>query len=206
MKKILSILLLVLISWLLYVGGYIHAGSKYIPPHFHANFAMYVNGERIDFSDAKYSEDIAGCSISWEPKPEDRVHLHENNQDTIHIHDSWVSWGHFFANNNFAFWDEYLVLDSGVVYQNTESSSVQYILNWKIIKNPFNKAISSQDRLLISYWELTDEELMQVYETVSDNAGEYNAKYDPGSCWWTNENGFLVLLTEWVHSLSWMEH
>lgn len=206
MKKILSILLILFMWWILYIGGYIHAGSKYIPPHFHANFAMYINGERIDFSDAKYSEDIAWCSITWEPKPEDRVHLHENNQDTIHIHDSWVSWGHFFANNNFSFWDEYIVLDSGEIYQNDETSSVNYVLNGKSVNNPFNRTIGSKDRLLIHYWDISEDELSALYETVSDNAGEYNAKYDPGSCGWTNENGLIVLLTEMLHSFHKMEH
>ena len=48
---------------------------------------MYVNGERVDFSPDKYMEDVEGCSLTGRMNPEDRVHLHENNGDTIHIHD-----------------------------------------------------------------------------------------------------------------------
>jgi len=47
---------------------------------------MYIDGEGVDFSDDKYMEDVAGCSLSGEKMPKDRVHLHENNGDTIHIH------------------------------------------------------------------------------------------------------------------------
>lgn len=206
MKKILTILLVALVWFLLYIWGYVQAGIKYIPPHYHANFAMYVNGERIEFTDPKYSEDVAGCSISGEIVPEDRAHLHENNQDTIHIHAPWVSWGHFFANNGFAFWADYLILDSGDKYFNTQSAQVQYVLNGKLVRNPYNKNISSKDRLLINYWDVSEEGLMDLYNTVSDNAGIFNDKYDPGSCWWTNENGIWVLLTQWVHWLHDMEH
>ena len=103
MKKILSIILTCIIWFLIYIGWYIHAGSKFIPPHFHPNFAVYVNGDRIDFTDEKFSEDIEWCSITGKQNPEDRVHLHERNQDTIHIHADGVSWGHFFANNNVVF-------------------------------------------------------------------------------------------------------
>jgi hypothetical protein len=167
---------------------------------------MYVNGERIDFSGDEYMEDVAGCSITWEITPKDRAHLHENNQDTIHIHSDWVSWGHFFANNNFTFWENYLALDTWEIHQNNETNTVSYILNGKIKKNPFNKAIWSKDKLLVSYGRETLEELMEIYKSVSDNAWEYNSKYDPGSCWGTNQNWILVILKEFVHSFHNMDH
>jgi hypothetical protein len=83
---------------------------------------------------------------------------------------------------------------------------MQYVVNGKIKKNPFNSSIWSKDRLLVNYGNLTESGLLELYETVSDNAGEYNAKYDPGSCGWTNENGILVILREFVHSFSDMDH
>jgi len=48
-------------------------------------------------------EDIVGCSITGKISARDRVHLHENNGDTIHVHHDGVTWGHFFSNNNIAF-------------------------------------------------------------------------------------------------------
>jgi hypothetical protein len=206
MKKIITSILLLIIWVVLFLTGYVLSASEHAAPHFHANFAMHINGERVDFSAVEYSEDIAGCSITGEITPKDRVHLHENNQDTIHIHASGVSWGHFFANNNFSFWENYISLDSGEMFQNNNIAKIQYVLNGKIKNNPFNRAIWSKDRLLINYGTQTEIELLELYETVSDNAGEYNAKYDPGSCWGTNENWILVILREFVHSLHNMEH
>lgn len=200
MKKVISILLLLILAAGVFLVWYIYSASEHVPPHFHANFSMYVNGERIDFSDTEYSEDIAGCSITGDIMPKDRVHLHENNPDTIHVHAAGVSWGHFFANNNIGFWEEYLTLDTGIIYQNNDDTQMQYVINGKIKKNPFNSLIWSKDRLLINYWNLSEEELLKLYETVSDNAWEYNEKYDPGSCGGTNENGILVILREFVQS------
>ncbi len=212
MKKILSLLLLAALGFILYLWWYIHSGSKHIPPHFHANFALYVNWERIDFTDEKFSEDIAGCSITGKKTPEDRAHLHERNQDTIHIHDEGVAWGHFFSNNGIVFSEDSLIIwsefwEQAWKYFSTEQdSTISFVKNWRIVKNPFNTLIWSKDRLLISYWDQSEEELMKLYETVSNNAGEYNEKYDPGSCGWTNENGILVLLTEWLHWIHKMDH
>lgn len=200
MKKIILLLLLLILATGVFLVWYIYSASEHVPPHFHANFAMYIDGEKIDFSGDQYMEDVAGCSITGDIMPKDRVHLHENNPDTIHVHAAGVSWGHFFANNNITFWEKYLVLDNWTVYKNNDSSSIKYIINWKIKTNPFNKFIWSKDRLLIAYGNKTDEELLILYETVSDNAGEYNEKYDPGSCGGTNENGILVILREFVQS------
>jgi len=205
-KKILSILLLPIIALAIYLAWYIHSASEHIAPHFHANFAMYVNGEKIDFSGDKYMEDVAGCSVTGNIMPEDRAHLHENNGDTIHVHADWVAWGHFFANNNFAFWDNYLALDTGDIYANWEWKTVQYVLNEMVIENPFNKLIRSKDQLLIVYGDEDLEWLQALYNTVSNSAHEYNQTYDPWSCSWGSSNGILSTLTEFVHSFYKMEH
>jgi len=186
--------LLALGAW--YAIGYVYSGLQFIPPHFHANFMVYVNSERIDFSGDKYMEDVEGCSLTGLMNPEDRVHLHENNGDTIHIHDDWVSWGHFFANNGFTFGDTYIALDDGTVYTNTTENKMTFVLNGEIIDNPFNKLINSKDRLYINYWNQDAQTIIDASSFVSDNAAEYNNKYDPGSCGWNNENAIVVLIHE----------
>jgi len=194
MKKILQYILVLIVWAVLFLGWYIYAGSLFIPPHFHANFALYIDGVRFDFSWDAYMEDVAGCSLTGKMYPEDRVHLHENNPDTIHIHDEWVSWGHFFANNNIVFWDNFIGLDNWEIKQ----WKLTFILNGETISNPFNDLITSKDRLLIAY---NTEDTNKLYEWVSSNAGEYNAKYDPGSCGGTNENAIIAMLRDFVHSL-----
>lgn len=207
MKKALYIFLtLVVLIWV-YLGGYIHSWSQHIPPHFHANFAVFINGEKVDFTADEYMEDVAGCSLTNTVYPKDRAHLHENNGDTIHIHNEGVAWGHFFANNNIYFSDDFLKMDDGKMYENIEDTWMRFILNGEVIDNPYNRLIESEDKLLVSYWtHLSDLFIDEMYSQVSSNAWEYNSKYDPGSCGGTNENGIKVLLREFIHSFHTMKH
>lgn len=205
MKKILKFLkypLIILLLVCMYLIGYVQSGLQYAAPHFHANFAMYIDGERIDFSLDQYSQDIAGCKVGETMFAKDRVHLHENNPDTIHIHHDGVTWWDFFKNNKMLFNEETLVMDDGEIYINNEKNNLTFILNGDTIKNPFNILINSEDRLLINYWEESEDDLiLGKFQDVSDNAAEYNAKYDPWSCSGTNENSKTSLIKDLLHSL-----
>lgn len=193
------------ISFGIYLIGYVQWGLPFIPPHYHANFAVYVNGERIDFSGDDFMEDIAWCSLTGKMLPKDRAHLHENNQDTIHIHHEWVSWGHFFANIWVVFWDDFIATTDQDIFVSSQTRELVFILNGEQVENPFNELINSKDKLLIAYGEETPDELQSLFENVSSNAGEYNSKYDPGSCGGTNENAVVVLLRDKLTSIFW-EH
>ncbi len=186
-----------------YLFWYIQSGVRFIPPHYHANFAVYINWERIDFSDDRYMEDVAGCSITGKILPKDRVHLHENNQDIIHIHDDAVSWGHFFTNIGIVFGESFIATEDEEIYVNSESRKLSFILNDEQVENPFNLSINSEDRLLVVYWEETPQELQELFVSVSDNAWEFNGKYDPGSCGGTNENGISVLVRDRLMEIFW---
>lgn len=187
----------------IYLLGYVQWWLPFIPPHYHANFVVYINGERIDFSADEFMEDVAGCSLTGKMLPKDRVHLHENNGETIHIHHDGVSWGHFFTNIWVVFGDNFITTNDEDIFVGSEDRRLSFILNDEQIENPFNKLINSKDRLLIVYGEENPEELQSLFDTVSSNAGEYNTKYDPGSCGGTNENAIVVLLRDKLSSIFW---
>lgn len=196
-KAIFKIVLSLIIIVGVWLFGYVYAGFKFVPPHFHANFAMYIHGERIDFSGDDFMEDVAGCGLSELMFPKSRAHLHENNPDTIHIHHEWVAWGHFFLNNDFMFNDNFISLPSWEILRSDEQNKISFLLNGKLVTNPYNDLIKSKDQLIISYG--SDENIWELF--VSDNAGEYNAKYDPGSCGWTNEGAIWKLLEDLLHGM-----
>lgn len=132
---------------------------------------------------------------------QNRVHLHENNPDTIHVHHDWVTWGDFFANNNMMFNNTLLVMDDGEVYSNNEKDTLRFILNGDEVQNPYNNLIKSEDQFLIAYGEESvDDLVLGKFGDVSDNAWEYNAKYDPGSCGGTHENSKIALVKQLFHS------
>lgn len=151
--------------------------------HYHANFALFLKGQRVDFSQPKYSEDISSCVTDEEILPQQRVHLHENNPDIIHVHHSGVTWGHLMANLGFTLGPNHLIDDQGNIYQNNDSQKLSFIINGKVTANPYNTKIENEDRLLINFGPENAEELMaNKFPIVAQNAAKYNAKQDPASC------------------------
>ncbi len=45
--------------------------------HWHANFAMYIDGKRESFDTANYMEETSRCNVTTDVKPQDRIHLHD---------------------------------------------------------------------------------------------------------------------------------
>lgn len=144
---------------------------------------MFLNGKRIELSDDKYMEDVAGCKPEYlDILPEERTHMHNNNMDVVHVHDKGVTWGHFMANIGFGFGNNYLAVDDGRIYVNGQGRTIKFILNGEQVENPYNQLIKSEDRLLISFGYETPVQLNAQYEIVADNAHEHNEHPDPGSC------------------------
>ena len=83
MKFLLRICVLALMAFLGFFAGYVIYTEKV---HYHANFAVAIDGVKYDFSPDKYMEEIAGCYKTEVDRPQDRVHLHEKNGNTIHVH------------------------------------------------------------------------------------------------------------------------
>lgn len=163
--------------------------------HYHANFALFLNGQRVDFSQPKYSEDIPSCVTDEEILPQQRVHLHENNPDIVHVHHSGVTWGHLLANLGFTLGPNHLIDDQGNIYQKNDSQKLSFIINGKVTANPYNTKIENEDRLLIDFGTESAEELVvNKFLMVAQNAPEYNAKHDPAGCAGDENLGFAAKL------------
>lgn len=151
--------------------------------HYHANWAIFINGERLDLSDDIYMEDVFSCSADPNnQRPEDRIHMHENNEDVVHVHDSGATWGHLMANIGFAIGDDYLITDQGR-YQEDGERTLKFIVNGMPVSSIRNRPVRSEDRLLISYGPRSEDEILaEQFEQVASSAGEYNTQPDPASC------------------------
>ena len=171
----------------LLIGMLVILGIRFVtyePPktvHYHANFAVYVDGQQEQFSNPLLYEEISECSISTEKKPGERAHLHENIKDVVHVEDSAVTWGNLFQNINWNVSTKYLDT-SDVLLVNTDTKRVTYILNGDEVSSIANKVIGDKDRLLVSYGTATKDELNKQFDTVATTAEEYNATKDPASC------------------------
>lgn len=151
--------------------------------HYHANFALFIEGQRYNFTDPHYSEEVSNCSVEGHMSPEQRTHFHDEEPDILHVHDSGVTWGHFLANLGLTLGPDVLEDDHGNIYTNTGDKKLTFILNGKAALNISNTQIEDEDRLLISYSSQDVPNIIaKEYSQVASNAAEFDNKPDPESC------------------------
>lgn len=153
------------------------------PVHYHANFALFVGGERIDLSADEYMEEVGACRVSDAVLPTERAHLHNNKADVAHVHHEGVTWRHLLANLGFGLGRDYLVTGQDRVLVPEQGNALKFILNGRPEFSVHNELIRSGDRLLISYGSESEEEaLRNQFPTVASTAEEFNRRLDPAGC------------------------
>lgn len=155
--------------------------------HYHANFAVYIQGEREQFDEFTYYEEVAACSSEYDNNPRGRVHMHDEVNDVIHVHDKRVTYGQFFQNIGWSVGNGFIA-DRNDVYVADNEKGVNYILNGEEVPNIASRVIESTDRLLVSYGQ-SGADLDAQFESVGTTAAEVNGKPDPASCGGLNGPG-----------------
>jgi hypothetical protein len=148
--------------------------------HYHANFAVYINGQREEFKSFTYYEEIAACTTAFADNPKGRVHMHDNVNDVIHVHDKRVTYTDFFENLNWSIGTDFIHTDA-TLYSNNDQAKMKFVLNGEQVSRIDNRVIGDKDRLLVSYGP-ADTDLDAQYKTVADSAEEVDQKQDPASC------------------------
>lgn len=180
--------LFVVLAFLLGVAslaGFRMAAAAPEPPiHYHANFAIFAHGARIDLSHDRYMQDVAACAADpRNPPPASRVHLHNNDPDVVHVHDAGATWGHLLANLRMVLGDHLLVTDDGAAFRDGEGGTLKLVLNGRPELSVYNETIRPGDRLLISFGsESLDEAIAAQFPAVASNAPEFDAMDDPAGC------------------------
>lgn len=148
--------------------------------HHHANFALYINGERDEFKSFTFYEEIQSCSGDELNNPKARVHMHEQINSVVHVHDNAATWGHFFANLGYQLGNDFIKTDDGL-YGDSRGKQLKFMLNGTEVDAVANRPISSGDVLLVSYGS-DDKALRRQYDSITKDAGEYNNRQDPAAC------------------------
>lgn len=154
------------------------------PPHFHANFAIVVDGQRVDLSGNEYMEEVSACrGIAGNVAPQERAHLHNNDPDVAHVHHDGVTWGHLLANLGFGLGDRYLSTRGDRLLAEGGGKTLKLVLNGRPEISVRNRLIRSGDRLLVSYGAEGEAEVVRrQFPAVADNAEEFNRRPDPAGC------------------------
>jgi hypothetical protein len=162
------------------------------PVHYHANFAIFVDGQRLDLSGDRYMEDVAACAAEDEILPRQRVHLHNNDQDVVHVHHGGVTWGHLLTNLGFGLGNNYLMTDDGRFLVDGEDGALTFIVNGFVVSSLHDRMIRRGDRALISFGgRPSDEILAEEFPQVASNAPQFDLLYDPAGCSGGHSPGLL---------------
>lgn len=180
--------------WMLFAVGILGSaliilGIRYVTyapeeaVHYHANFAVYTNGQQEQFKGAQYYEETEASMCTLEPvaSPNERAHMHDNVNNVVHVEDHLVTWGNFMQNLHFGMGDDYIKTADGL-YVNNEEAMMHFILNGEKVNSITDKIIGDKDKLLISYGNITDAGLQKQYASIPASAEQYDTSQDPASC------------------------
>lgn len=174
----------------LVVGALIILGIRFFTysrpvTHYHANFAVYLNGQRDEFKGPQYYQEVAACSANGPIQPAERAHMHDNINSVIHVHDDGVTWEQFFNNIGWYLGKDFIQTDNGTMYQENGSDKLNIILNNQNLTDLTsiaNTVIKDRDRLLISFGDINQQTLQIEYNSVPATAKHYDETKDPASC------------------------
>ena len=154
--------------------------------HYHANFAVFINGRQEKFSGARYYEetDIMSaptCSTGTAGTPLERAHMHDGVYNVVHVEDHLVTWGNFFQNLGWGIGNNYLATTDSVLMPD-EANTLVFMLNGKRVEDVSNTVIGDQDKLLVSFGTTSNDELQKEYDGIQNNALKYDQEQDPATC------------------------
>lgn len=160
------------------------------PTHYHANFALYINGQKDEFKDFTFYEEVQACSVAGSNDPLTRVHMHNQKNYEVHVHDTAATWGHFFANLNYGLTNKLVQTSNGIYVDGTDGNALTFILNGKQVSDIYNRTIGDDDVLLINYGNEDQATITKRYEQIPRSAKELDAGTDPASCTGSKSESF----------------
>jgi hypothetical protein len=169
----------------LFLGALLLAAFRFVNlkshhTHYHANFALYLNGQRDEFKSPTYYEEVQACGAD-PSNPRNRVHLHDMDPYTVHVHDDGATWGALFANLGYTLGNS-LVRTSSVSYIDGLGGSLKFVLNGEPVVDVANRTIRDGDVLLISYGDEDQAELQKRYDAIPRTAEHHDHTSDPATC------------------------
>ncbi|HSX46111.1 MAG TPA: hypothetical protein VLG27_03865 [Candidatus Saccharimonadia bacterium] len=154
--------------------------------HYHANFVLFINGQREEFKGPQYYQEVAVCSSTNAITiPQERAHMHDNINNVIHVHDHAVTWGQFFANLGWTLGPNFITTPDNTIYAQNGTEQLHLMLNgqdYTGLGGLSNTVIKDQDKLLVSYGDISQTQLKQEYGIIPSTAHHYDVTKDPASC------------------------
>ncbi len=149
--------------------------------HYHANFQVFINGQREQFANPSYYEAIGpSCSANAGITPQERAHMHDGINHVVHVHDHAVTWGQFFTNLGWLVDAKVIGTPSQMLMADADHK-ITFILNGETMDNVSNRVIGDQDKLLVDYGD-SNQVAKTEYAGIINKALKYDTSSDPKSC------------------------
>lgn len=186
--KVFSKTVLVGLSGLL-LGATVILGIRFLTYHeesihYHANFAVYINGQREAFKNKIYYTETA-CTLETEITPMERAHMHDGINDVVHVEDHAVTWGQFFENLGWYVGPDFIQQSDDTLYKADDTSKLNVLINgqdYTGLGALTNMVIHDKDKVLVSYGAENQKDLETQFRTIASTATKYDTAQDPASC------------------------
>lgn len=146
------------------------------PNHTHADFAVWINGERIDFADAQYMSGVPPDEESHDEEGEHLhayYHLHDNVGHVIHRHKPGLHLGEFFSSLGILIGPECVTMSSGAEYCTMAEKRWMMAINGDVRPLDVSYVFEDTDTILLTYGS-SAEEVQQQIEQLTDDACLYS--------------------------------
>ena len=135
--------------------------------HEHADFAVYLDGKKLDFTSSKYQS-------SKENPLDPDAHLHDGNGDVTHKHRKGITLGYFFKTIGMKFDNQCFETNDGKQYCNAVDKKLRMYVNGKENTTFGNYEFTDLDRILITYG--SEANLTSQINSISNDACLYSEK------------------------------
>lgn len=131
--------------------------------HEHADFALFINGIKMDFAKdtymstkpctiSRYDGDVAiAYAHADDSDIGEYVHLHDLDGAVIHVHREGITYANFFESLHMVFTDTSFTDDGGRTYENNGTSSWRFFVNGEEVPTLAARPIRELDEVLITY-------------------------------------------------------
>lgn len=146
------------------------------PTHWHADFAIFVDGQRMSFKDDFY------IAEKGNEERTSNVHIHEPYTDVVHVHYTGTTWDEFLTTIGMDLFDPSTLpgtaaeqttfkLRDGRILRVENGKTFKFYVNGVRVDGVSHYLITDLDRVLISYGGETEEQVKaQQLPQVKDDA------------------------------------
>jgi len=184
-KRVLTALAVIAIILLAYQFFFarpveITKGEEY---HTHADFAVFLNGQKLNFSKKEFmSKETCGkpgeehkIDLNTEEGMAEAAHLHDLNGNVVHFHHENATLAMFFGNIGFSLSKDCLETKENK-YCNTDFKKLKVFANGLQVINIENYVPKDLDKLLVTYGEESASEVRAQNEQITSQACIYSKK------------------------------